>query len=193
MSSDLFDNYKHLPKMKPPYKNEINMRYSQQLFLEQWVSVPVDMRTHLPPFSLYGDRYDLINFGREYINDCDQTGYTTSLRLLGEYPYWAHLMKAKWFREAKEKWDEEIDAKLYAEGLAKIRDLAMGDDAKALQAAKFLANKEYKKAAGTKTIKTRGRPSNEEIEGNLKKLTEDEIELQEAAQRIGLTIVSGNK
>lgn len=166
-----------------PYRNDKNQRYSKQLFWELWVQLPIELRTIKPPFSLFSDKDGCINLGQEYISDADPTGYTTSKRIFGEYGYWKFLMKSRWFVDAKETWDEELDAKLKSEGLAKIRELSVGEDAKALQAAKYLANQEYKKK---ESGKGRGRPSNEEVQGHLKQASEDAQLIADAAQRIQL-------
>lgn len=172
-----------MAKVKYPYRNETNQRYSKQLFYEQWITLPHDLRTIEPAFSLHIQREGYKNLGREYLADCDPTGYTTSTRIFGDYGYWKHLMKAAWFRDAVAIWDEELEAKLYAQGLAKIRELANSDDKGALTAAKFLANKEFKlNASGPK----RGRPSNEEVEGKLAQVAQELSEVNEDAARIRL-------
>jgi hypothetical protein len=173
-----------LDKLKFPYKNEQNQRFTRQLFFEQWTNLPIENRLGEPPFTLHADKEGYVNFGQEYIKDADPTGYTTAKRLLGDYSYWKFLMKVQWFREAKKDWDEELEAKLYAQGLAKIREIALGDDPKALAAAKYLANKEFKQG-GVK----RGRPSSDEVEGRLKQEVENIASTDADAERIGLKLV----
>lgn len=165
-----------------PYKNENNQRYSKQLFFETWRELPIEQRLGSPPFTLNINRDGLVCFREEYINDADPTGYKTSTRLLGDFGYWKHLLKAGWFRDSLEAWNEELDAKLQSEALDKIRELAKGDDSKALAAAKFISNKEYKKAAGPK----RGRPSNEEVDGRLQQEADERKKLEDDASRIRL-------
>lgn len=171
-----------MEKIKPPYKNENNQRYSKQLFLEKWRELPLESRTVEPAFTLYYPKDGLICLREEYVNDADPSGYKTAIRLFGEYAYWKYLMGIPWFREAVAVYDEELEAKLYSEGLDKIREMATGDDAKALKAAEYLANGRFKKEAGPK----RGRPSRAEVEGNLKRATEEKTEVEEDAARIRL-------
>lgn len=171
-----------MSKLQLPYRNELNQRYSKQLFYEQWIQLPVELRLGEPPFTLHNPREGLICFREQYINDADPTGYKTSTRLLGEFGYWKFLFKAGWFREAVESWNEELEAKLQSEALDKIREIASGDDAKALAAAKFIAQKEYKKGGGPK----RGRPTKEEVEGKLQQEVDDLKRLEEDASRIRL-------
>lgn len=175
-----------MEKIQPPYRNEQNQRYTRQLFYEQWSNLPIENRVVGPAFTLFQDREGLINFGKEYINDNDPTGYTTATRLLGEYAYWKFLMKVQWFREAKEIWDEELDAKLTSEGLAKIRQIALSEDKGALVAAKYLANQDYKNANNKKSAHSRGRPSKEEVAGHLAQEAREAKETLEDAERIKL-------
>lgn len=172
-----------MTKVKYPYRNENNQRYTRQLFYEQWSQLPTENRIVKPAFTLYHTKEGMTNLGREYINDCDPTGYTTAIRIFGEYSYWKHLLKASWFREAVRVWDEELEAKLYAQGLAKIRDLANSDDKGALTAAKYLANKEFKL---DRKGPVRGRPSNDEVEGKLAQAAQDVSDLESDAARIRL-------
>lgn len=162
------------------YCNDQNQRYSKQLFWEEWIRLTEEFRTTKPVFSLYTDKPGCVNFGSAYIEDADPTGYKTSKRFFDNYDFFTHLMKSRWFREAKDQWDREIDAKLTSEGLDKIRELAKGTDAKALSAAKFLAKEQYKNPSGKK----RGRPSNDEIAGTMKNILEDDNLIQADFERI---------
>jgi hypothetical protein len=171
-------------KLAPPYKNETNQRYSKQLFLEKWRELPIALRVVEPPFTLNSQKEGLICFRTEYVNDADPTGYKTAMRIFGEYEYWEYLTSIAWFREALQDWDRELDSKLRSENIAKIRELAKGEDAKALNAAKFLATLEYRKA--TSANPKRGRPSSEEVEGRLKQEASERDAVDEDAARIRL-------
>jgi hypothetical protein len=175
-----------MEKLKPPYRNNTNQRYTKQLFYEKWIELPIEMRVVAPPFTLNNPKEGYVCFRTKYVNDGDPTGYTTAMGTLGDFTYWEFLMAVPWFREAKENWDRELDAKLKSEGMKKIRELAKGEDPKALQAARFLATQEYKKGSGA-SLK-RGRPTKEEIEGNLKAETRAAKDIEDDAARIKLVI-----
>jgi len=175
-----------MPKIQPPYRNETNQRYSKQLFYEQWVQLPVSDRLIEPAFTLFANKEGLVNLGQEYIKDADPSGYTTSTRLFKDFGYWKHLLKASWFREAVRQWDEELEAKLYAEGLSRVRSIANDPENKSsLSAARYLADKGFKLDKSKQGVK-RGRPSNDEVEGRLNQVAEEERELRDAAERIQL-------
>ena len=169
--------------LKPPYRNENNQRYSKQLFHEQWVNLPVEDRIISPVFTLYSDKEGLINLGKEYVADADPSGYKTATRLFKDFGYWKHLLRASWFREAVAVWNEELEAKLFSEGLDKIRMIALSDDKGALTAAKYLADKGY---LSEKKASPRGRPSKDEVEGRLSQEAKDAQQLMEDAERIRL-------
>lgn len=169
----------------PSFRTEMNARRSRQLFYEFWCLLPVADRIPSPVFTLHEDRPGLINLGAAYVQLGDPTGYKLSKQYLESYDHFQFFMKSSWFREAKEVWDRELDAKLSSEGLDTIREYAKGEEgvpvSTALAAAKFLANKAYKDKGSP-----RGRPSKEEVAGNLKQETENASAFADDAARIKL-------
>lgn len=140
-----------------------------------------------PMFTLHHDRPGLINLRRVYVELGDPTGYQLATRYLEDYSHWLMLNKCSWFAEAKEQWDIELDAKLSSEGLAAIRMYSDGVEdvspAVQLQAAKYLADKNYRKMS---KAPSRGRPSKEEVAGNLKVETVHAAQLADDLSRIRL-------
>lgn len=173
---------------RKPFRNEFNQRYTRQLFFEQQREMLVENRMIKPMYTLFDDREGLINFGRVYVELADPTGYAVANKLLEDYAHWEMLMKSAWFREAKEVWDRELDAKLKSEGMAAIRMFADGIEgvspAVQLQAAKYLADGAYK-PKGTAAPK-RGRPSKEEVTGELKRQAADTADIAADLDRIRL-------
>ncbi len=162
---------------KPKLKSDSGPFYTRALFKEQYYkTAPEDRHPDVwPIFSLHEGDEDLINFGALYVELGDPTGYAISKEVLHSYRHWQALMKCEWFREAKKVWDEELDAKLKAEGVQTLRAVASAGN---VQAAKFLATLEYKEKRG------RGRPSNEDVKAELKRAAADEKELNDAIARI---------
>lgn len=186
-TSKLPKPYKVTPLVStnPAFRTEMNARRSRQLFYEFWCNLPVDDRLPSPVFTLHEDRPGLINLGAAYVSLGDPTGYKLSKQYLESYDHFQFFMKSSWFREAKEVWDKELDAKLASEGLDSIREYAKGIEgvpsSVTLAAAKFLANKSYKEKNPS-----RGRPSKEEVAGNLKTETEAAQTYIDDAARIKL-------
>jgi hypothetical protein len=128
--------------------------------------------------------WSLVEFGKAYVSFGDTTGYhMTQAYLNGDYSHWQTLLKCLWFKEAKEAWDEELNAKLAAEGLKTIREIAKDEDHKGrLQAARILLQRGDASKIRSKGL--RGRPSTEEVSGYLKEAAHAEKALQDDLERI---------
>lgn len=172
-----------MPKLKPPFKNSSNQYYTAQLFWEKSIDLPIDLRIIEPVFSLYDDKPGLVNARKTFVELNDPTGYKWAQRYLGDYEHWTRLMKCKWFAEAYDRWMEEMKMKLRSEALESIRRIASeASDAQALVASKYLAGFEWEK-------KERGRPSKNELSGELKRqariLSDEDADME----RIKLKVV----
>lgn len=186
----------HPNSIDNPFRSPFSgSRYARVLFWEEQQKLPIEDRLIEPMFTLQVDKPGLVNFRKAYVEMADPTGYKMGMRYLEDFAHWQMLMKSPWFRDAKERWDVELDAKLAGEGLATIRAYADGIEgvspAIQFQAAKYLANNLYRgsnasAAAPPYTGKKRGRPSKEEIEGNLKIETADAQTLAADLDRIRL-------
>ena len=160
-----------------------NVRYTVQLFYDKQIDLPTKNKLIDPMFSLHDDVEGVINFRKEYVKDMDTTGYKTATRLLENYDHWKLLMKLKWFQEAKKEWDAEVAAKMDAEATDTLREIMnnLEGDVKVsekISAAKTLLGKAAK-IGKTETVAKRGRPSKNEVEGELKeqaRLTKEERE-----------------
>ena len=176
----------------PVFRSKANgKRYTVQLFFDLVRDLPIEKRTGEGPYyTLHHDHEGMINFRKEYLKDEDSTGYTTAVRLLESYDHWQLLMKAQWFREAKELWDEELNAKLEARAHRALIRIMEDDDAKRseqLAAAKAVLAEEAKRnPRKKKQAPSRGRPTNDEVEGKLNQRAQEVIDLEEDAKRIKL-------
>lgn len=155
---------------------------SKQLFWEEWITLPLEQRVLDAPFTLHKDKPGRINFGRAYVESRDPTGYKVTQELLGDYNHWQVLMGCRWFVAAKEIWDKELDAALASEAMLEIQNImrTAPNQAQRLAAAKYLANKEYRK---DKTA-SKGRPKREDIDRAAKDLAASERDLEEDLRRI---------
>jgi hypothetical protein len=96
-------------------------------------------------------------------------------------------MRCAWFREAYEVWIAELNLQLKSDAITKVLEIMNGENgAQALAAAKFIATAEYDKSV-------RGRPSKQELEGQLKKAAEALTVEDEDLARIGLKVIAGGK
>lgn len=173
--------------VKPPYRAENNIWLTEALFHNRASLKPQSQWTYKPIFDLYDDRPGLINARTTFVNLRDPTGRKWALTYLGDWNHWLRLMKCPWFREAYEIWISELNTQLKSEAIAIAYEIMKGENpAQALAAAKFIAGKEYEKAG-------RGRPSNAEVTGELKKAAEALSVEDEDLSRIGLKVIDGGK
>lgn len=172
---------------KTAFRNSSGARYTRSMFWETSVNLPIEDRVSEPRFTLMTDKPGLVNFRKAYVQLGDPSGYQMAQRYLEDYDHWRLLMRSPWFKAAKVLWDEELDAKLSSEGMQAIRELADGGEhvpvATQLSAAKYLADKTFRKAP---SVASRGRPSKEEVAGNLKQATAETADTAADAARIRL-------
>lgn len=121
-----------------------------------------------------------------FIETRDITGYTLATKYLGGWRHFEHLLKCRWFRNEWDKWQEELFMLIQSEALLKINELATLDGPTALSAAKFLSTKEWEKAPPK-----RGRPSKEEVTGEMKQQVKILAGLQKDYQK--LTVIPGGR
>jgi len=126
----------------------------------------------------------------EFIKLRDPTGVKFANKWLGGWQHLKALQESKWFAETWAEWQEELYQTDKMERLEKIREIAESTEPQAFQAAKYLANREYES-----TPSKRGRPSKEEISGNLKNEIRQLTQLEEDNQRMTgtLTLIQGGK
>jgi len=172
---------------KPPYKGESGVWLTEALFYQKTVDKPKNRLICEPVFDLYDTRPGLINCRTTFVNLKDPTGRKWAMTYLGDWNHWLRLMRCAWFREAFEVWISELNLQLKSEAIAKALEIMNGENgAQALAAAKFIATAEYDKSV-------RGRPSKQELEGQLKKAAEALTVEDEDLARIGLKVIAGGK
>lgn len=172
---------------KQPYKSASGHWITKQLFVEQHSLLAEDKRLYEPIFSLNGEP-GYIDARATFIALGDPTGYLWAMAYLGSFTHFEAFSKSEWFEPHLNNWKAELEAKLKAEAIQIIHQIAKGDSPQALMASKYLAGADYKKTASG-----RGRPSKEEVTGELKRAAEQISSTGQDAERIGLTLVAGGK
>lgn len=171
--------------LKPPYKAPNNTWYTRALFLEIAQLQKKDDRPIQPVFTLRHDKEGLINGRKTFVELGDPTGYKWAMKYLGDWDHWLVLEQSTWFQEALAEWRRELDSKIASEAMDRIREIAADpDDKGALAAAKWLASKPW---VEKKT--SRGRPTKEEVQGELKRQAQATSVEDEDAARIQLKVV----
>ena len=165
-----------------PYRTLNGLWFTNALFAER---LPDDHRYNVEaPMTLYRDVPGKINAHRTFVDTMDPTGYTWAITYLDSWPHFERLLKTSWFREHVESWQREIAMKLKSDGIARLRDIALGSTNSAGAAAKYMADEGF-------TRTPRGRPSKADVAKATKEITDaDASEVADLA-RIGLRVIPG--
>ena len=110
-----------------------------------------------------------------YLELDDPTEYEVATQHLGGWEHWKRLRGNKLIANHLDKWKEELNVKLTAKGVKLAIDIATTGGT--FQAAKWLADTGWDKRIA-------GRPSKEDVEGELKKQARDVGEFSEDLLRI---------
>ena len=146
--------------------------------------------SYAPSFTLKS--YDLEKDGIVYpslknifLAYADPTEYSFAVEVLGGWEHWQMMNKSYKLSSIFQAWRDELDIKHQALGMKALIHASKDNDAKGVNAAKYLVEKGY--------IPKRGRPSKEEVERELKRSAKSRQELNADLERIGLKVVNGEK
>jgi hypothetical protein len=133
----------------PPYKDKMGRWRCQTLFIEFG-----EHETLKPVFTLKEQHQgDYLSMRQLFLSFDDPTGYEFAKAHLGSYEHWKKLSASTWFKQHLNSWIEELEVKLEAQSLRKIKELA---DEGSFPASKFLVEKGW--------APKRGRPKKEEVQ-----------------------------
>jgi len=179
------------PILKPPYKSSMGTWYTVALFHERKSQTAPSSKEAMPNpvFSLYDDIPGLINCQQTFIDLRDPTGFKWAKKYLKDWRHWLVLTSLPWFQKALETWQTALTMELKSEAIQKIMEVSSGDSAQALPAAKYIAEEGWK----PKESNSRGRPSQAEVKGELKRAMQIAATTSEDAERIGLKVINGGK
>lgn len=144
---------------KSKYKDEHGRYIVQGLFLEDRYNPDMSVFTFDGEDKVYKGK-TFPSLKRLYLEHGDPKEYSFARKYLYDWGHWQRLCKNAVVKKHIEGWREELELSLVSEGVAALIDLALNE--KSYQAAKYLADRGWDKGE-------RGRPSKEEIEGELKK------------------------
>jgi hypothetical protein len=119
----------------------------------------------------------------------DPTGTKMANEYLGGWEHFKALQKCSWFKEIWKDWQEELQQIKLCAALEKIEEIADSDSAQRLAANKYLAGKEWE----AESKSPRGRPTKEEVSGELKRAVQEVKQIKEDRERMhGLSLVVNN-
>lgn len=115
-----------------------------------------------------------------YLEYGDPSEYSFALGTLGDWQHWCELRDCAFFKPYLIKMREALKAKIDSETLLAAKEVLRGPQGTGtLQAAKWLRD-----AVSDQTKSKRGRPSNDEVKNEVKRLAQDEKDLVADLQRI---------
>jgi len=118
---------------------------------------------------------EFISLKKLYMATNDPTEYTVATKHLGGWAHWKRLRGNKSLAKHFDEWQEELNAKLTADGV--LLTISIAKEGNTFQAAKWLADSGW-------IEKKAGRPSKESIEGEIKKQARDNDEFAEDLLRL---------
>ena len=144
---------------KSRMKDEKGRYIVQGLFLEDRYNTDLAMYTWAGEDKEYNGQV-FPSLKKLYLEEGDPEEYLFASKYCYDWPHWQRICKNSILSKHIAEWREELVINLRAEGVATLIDLAIND--KSYQAAKWLADEGFIK-------KTRGRPSEAEIKGELQR------------------------
>lgn len=111
--------------------------------------------------------------------------YDFAMETLGSWKHWQKLNKSAHLRTYINEWKEELEIKNKANALRGMMIAAKDNDAKGVNAAKYLAEKGYESK--------KGRPSKADVERETKLQAGANKDLEADMARLGMKVVEGGK
>lgn len=164
-----------------PLRGGNNQLLTSSLFYEPWLEQAESAKAQdvKPVFSLHIDRDGLINARTTFVAERDPTGVKWANKYLEGPMHLTRLLGSKWFTEAYDEWIAELEQVLVSEAVDKIRQIASSSSPAAFQAAKFVAMQGWK---GSRS--KRGRPTKEEVQGELRRTAEALSQVEDDHARV---------
>jgi hypothetical protein len=154
---------------KKKYKDEHGRYIVQGLFLEDRYNPEMSVFTFDGEDKNYKGKI-FPSLKRLYLEHGDPKEYSFARKYLYDWNHWQRLCKNSVIKKHIEEWRNELELSLVSEGVSALIDLALNE--KSYQAAKYLADRGWDRG-------DRGRPSKDEIDGELKRMAEAEKEFSD--------------
>ena len=121
---------------------------------------------------------EYLSLYRLYMEEDDPTEYIFAKKHMDSWQHWEALCRSPWFKDYLTRWRHELELRLKAEALQRIKAESKSGSKNAFAANRFILEKGYAKES------TRGRPSKDEISRRATELAQDEGYLEEDFSRV---------
>lgn len=167
------------------FRNAAGRFFTRDLFLE---TAPGGSGSLNPVYTLKREDHTLngktyYSLYLRYLETNDPTEYKFAKEHLGGWAHWKELSSCNWFQEYLEEWREELEVRIRSEALNRIVKETKTNSRESFQANKYLLDKGWSEKKSD-----RGRPKNEDIKKRVKEMAEEQYNLNEDAQRLGLSV-----
>jgi hypothetical protein len=170
------------------FRNKNGVRLLRPLFYE-WSSTLGDKEVDQESFTLYTlkdvDWKGYPSLYRLYMEMGDVTEYNFATTYFESWDHWETLCACGWFKPYVERWRNELDVRIKAEALYRIKVEAQTNGKNAFMANKYLLEKGWEAKEGKAH---RGRHSKDEIKNQAKIIAEEQKRLEDDANRLNLKI-----
>lgn len=181
--------------MKPDkVRNGRNRLYTKSLFADVPSSHIDGLQDEEAPYwlsecDIEGDKRPV--FKDEFLRLRDATGVKLAHKYLASFEHLQRLLECHWFKSQWDLWVKELYAILKQEALERIEEISKEGSAQSLSAAKYIADMVSGESA---TPKKRGRPSSEEVSGELKNQVRQLTKAEEDYNRLTQwNVIKGGK
>ncbi len=131
------------------------------------------------------DKGDVPSLYRLYMELGDLTEYEFATKYFYNWDHWKQLCTLEWFIPHVARWREELDLKTKAEALKRIRQEAQDPKGKnTFSANKILIDRSWENSKPKAPARKAGRPTREEVQGELKREVNEAKILNEDWQRV---------
>ena len=162
------------------FRNINGQRMTSSLFFEQSYHDPSKAIYTLKDIDWKGYR----SLYRLYLEEEDLTEYLFANKYFENWSHWLDICNSPWFRDYIERWRTELNLKMEAQALRRIQEESKDKDSKNnFSANKTVLDKLWKENNPTKAT-ARGRPTKDEVRGELNRRANEEQKLQEDFDRI---------
>jgi hypothetical protein len=177
----LVSERKATPEGLSRFKNASGAWLTKQLFIEY-----AQEDKSLSKFSLKGYDHEYRgmiypSLRRLYVESMDPTEFIFAENHLGGWEHWKAICNQSWFKEYLSDWREELETKIRAHALLRIRQTASNSSKDALQANRLLLQGGWKLPDEKSSV---GRPTKEKIKEEAQKMFKDQNEFSEDFNRI---------
>lgn len=137
-------------------------------------------------YTLKDDDTDgMVSLRRLYLEQDDPSEYHFAVNVIGSLAQWEELCKCKWFQPLLTAWRRELDLRIKAGALVRLREEAASGSRNSFQANRYLLEK------GWESKETRrGRPSKAEIHAETVRQAQADKQIESDYERLAQPVTA---